>query len=154
MTIEEQIKKQTDDSLQLAFEFNKVDAAATCQKKVDYYQELFEDVHDELDRRQKIYDALTTEDIFIDNDLFSKNDQQDILGFVDEIRLEIDTDNILFEHKPIDTTHSFQVELEPTFDLADVLFKENNNNKHRMAKRIREKYLKMRCNRDKVRRLA
>ena len=39
--------------------------------------------------RQKIDDAITTEDIFIDDDLFIDNDQQNILGFVDKIRSEI-----------------------------------------------------------------
>ena len=34
--IENQTNKEIDDFLQLAPEFNKVDAAATRQKKVDY----------------------------------------------------------------------------------------------------------------------
>ena len=34
--IENQTNKEIDDFLQLASEFNKVDAAATRQKKVDY----------------------------------------------------------------------------------------------------------------------
>ena len=39
-TIDDQIKKETADFLQLASEFNKADAAATRQK-VDYYHKLF-----------------------------------------------------------------------------------------------------------------
>ena len=108
-------------------------------KKVDYFDKLFEDVQGEPDSRQKIDDAITTEDIFIDDDLFSDNDQQDILDFVDKIRSEIDTDNILFEHEPMDATPSVQLEPEPRFDFTDILFKESNKNKHRSVKKIREK---------------
>ena len=138
-TIDDQIKKEIDDFLQLVGEFNKVDAAVTRQKKVDYYDKLFEDIQGELDRRQKIDDAITTENIFIDDDLFSDNDQQDILDFVDKIRSEIDTDNILFEHEPVDATPSLQVEPEPRFDLIDTLFKESNKNKRRTAKKKSER---------------
>ena len=74
---------------------------------------------------------------------------------MDKIRSEIDTDDVLFEHEPIHTTPSVQVEPESTFDFADILFKENNKNKHRkQKKKIREKYLKMGRNRDKVKRSA
>ena len=102
----------------------------------------------------KIDDAVTTEDIFIDNGLFSDNDQQDILDIFDKIRSEMDTDDILFEHEPIDATPSAQVEPEPRFDFTDILFKENNKNKRRKAKKIREKYLKVGRNRGKVKRSA
>ena len=98
-------------------------------------KKLFEDVQNEPDRRQKIGDAITTADRFIDDDLFSDNDQQDILDFVDKIRSDIDTNDILFEHEPIDTTPSVQVEPEPRFDFTDILFKENNKNERRTAKK-------------------
>ena len=65
------------------------------KKNVDYYDKLFEGVQGEPDRRQQIDDAMKAEDIFIDDDLFSDNDQQDILDFVRKIRSEIDTDDIL-----------------------------------------------------------
>ena len=73
-TIDNQIQKEIDDFLQLASEFNKVDAAATRQKEVDYYDKLSEDVQGKPDRRQKIDDVITTEDIFINNEPFSDND--------------------------------------------------------------------------------
>ena len=98
-------------------------------------KKLLEDVQNEPDRRQKIGDAITTADRFIDDDLFSDNDQQDILDFVDKIRSDIDTNDILFEHEPIDTTPSVQVEPEPRFDFTDILFKENNKNERRTAKK-------------------
>ena len=98
-------------------------------------KKLFEDVQNEPDRRQKIGDAITTADRFIDDDLFSDNDQQDILDFVDKIRSEIDTDDFLFAHQPIYTTPNVQVEPEPRFDFTDILFKENNKNERRTAKK-------------------
>ena len=52
----------------------------------------------------KIDGTIKTEDIFINDDLFSDTDQQDILDFVDEIRSEIDVNDTLFEHEPINTT--------------------------------------------------
>ena len=54
----------------------------------------------------KIDDTIKTEDIFINDDLFSDTDQQDILDFVDEIRSEIDVNDTLFEHEPIDAIPS------------------------------------------------
>ena len=60
--------------------------AAARQKRVDHYDELFEDVQGEPDKRQKLDDSITTYDIPIDDDLFSDNNQQDILDFVDQIR--------------------------------------------------------------------
>ena len=51
--IEDQVNKKIDDFLQLASEFNKVDAVATKQKKIDYYDKLFEDVEEKPDKRQK-----------------------------------------------------------------------------------------------------
>ena len=146
--------KKIDDFLQLASEFNKVDAAATRQKKVGYYNKLFEDVPGEPDKRQKIDDGITTEDIFIDDDLFSDNDLQDILDFVNKIGSEIDREDILLEHEPIDAAPNVQVEPEPRFDFTNILFKENKKNKRRTAKKIREKYMKMERNRDKVKRSA
>ena len=65
------------------------------KKNVDYFEKLFKDVQGEPVRRQQIDDATKTEDIFIDDDLFSDNDQQNILDFVGKIRSEIDTNDIL-----------------------------------------------------------
>ena len=106
------------------------------KKKVDYFDKSFKDVQGEPDGRQKIDDTITIEDIFIDDNLFSGKDQQDIFDFVEKIRSEIDTDDILFKHEPIDTAPSVQVEPEPRFDFTDILFKENNKNKRRTAKII------------------
>ena len=51
LTIDNQIKKEINNFLQLASKFNKVDTAATKQKKVDCYDKLFEEVKGEPDRR-------------------------------------------------------------------------------------------------------
>ena len=57
VTIKNETNKEIDDFLKVASEFNKIDKAATRQKKVDYYDKLFEDVQKIDDRRQKIDDA-------------------------------------------------------------------------------------------------
>ena len=43
------------------------------KKSVDYYNKLFEDVQGEPDRRQKLDEAVTTEDTLIDDGLFNDN---------------------------------------------------------------------------------
>ena len=88
-TIEDQTNKETDDFSQLTSEFNKVNAPATRQKKVDYYDKLFDDIQDELDRRQEIDDVVKTEDIFIDDGLFSDTDPKDISNLIDKIKSDI-----------------------------------------------------------------
>ena len=50
-TIENETKDEIDCFLQTASEFNKIDAAATKQKKVDFYDKLFYDVRDVTDSR-------------------------------------------------------------------------------------------------------
>ena len=62
-TIEDQINKESNDFLQLASAFYKVDVAATTQKKVDYHDKLFDGIQDEPDGRQEIKDVIKTEDI-------------------------------------------------------------------------------------------
>ena len=57
VTIKNETNKEIDDFLKVASEFNKIDKAATRQKKVDYYDKLFEDVQEIDDCRQKIEDA-------------------------------------------------------------------------------------------------
>ena len=64
------------EKLKVASECNKIDAAATRQKKVDYYDKLFEDVQEIDNSRQTIDDAPKTEDIFIDDELFSDSDKK------------------------------------------------------------------------------
>ena len=130
-----------------------MDAPATRQKKVNYYDKLFDNIQYKPDRRQKIDDGIKTEGIFIDDDLFSESDQKHLSDLVDKIKSEIDVNDILFEHEPIDVTPSTLPWPEPQVDFSNILFK-GNKRKHRTAKRIREKYLKMGRNKSKARRSA
>ena len=81
-TIEDEIKNEIDDFIQTVSEFNKIDAAATKQKQVDFYDKLFDDIKDILDSGQIIDDAPTTEDIFIDDELFSGINTKDSVSFI------------------------------------------------------------------------
>ena len=101
--IEDQTNKEIDDFLHLVTKFNKVDTGATRQKKVDYYDKLFDDIQDEPDRRQEIDDIIKTEDIFIDDNIFSDTDPKDISNLLDETKSNIDVNDIFFEQVPIDT---------------------------------------------------
>ena len=136
--IEDEIKTEINDFSKAASEFNKVDAAATRQKKVDIYKKLFDDVEDIPDRRQEIDDIVKTEDIFIDDHLFNDTDTKDICNLVDQIKSETDVNNILFEHEPIDTTPDISPSPEPLLDFSDILLK-NNKGKNKTAKKIRQK---------------
>ena len=71
------MKLKIDDFLQTASEFKKIDAAATEQKKVDFYDKLFDDRKYIPDSRQIIDDAPTMEDIFVDDNLFSDTNTKD-----------------------------------------------------------------------------
>ena len=83
-TVEDEIKNEIDNFLQTASELNKIAAAATKQKS-SFYDKLFDDVKDVPDSRQIIYDTPTTEDIFIDDELFSDADTKDTKNLVDII---------------------------------------------------------------------
>ena len=64
---------------------------------------MFDDVKDIPDSGQIIDDAPTTEDIFIDDELFSDTDTKDTKNIVGVIKQEIDVNDILFDHVAIDT---------------------------------------------------
>ena len=72
--IENETKNEIDNFQKTAPEFNKADAAATKQKRDNYYEKLFDDTTDEGDRRQIIDDVVKTEYIFIDGDYLFDND--------------------------------------------------------------------------------
>ena len=86
--IVDEIKTEIDDFLKIVSEFNKVDAAATRQKKIDFYNKLLNDAQDIPDRRQEIDGNVETEDIFIDDDLFSDTDTKDICNPFNQIKTD------------------------------------------------------------------
>lgn len=69
------------------------------RKKVDYYDKLFEDVQEINNSRQTIDNAPKTEDIFINDELFSSSDKKDIKTLVDVINTATNVDDILFEYE-------------------------------------------------------
>ena len=139
--IENETNKEIDEFLKVASEFNKIDAAATRQKKFDYYDKLFEDIQEIDDSRQKIDDAPKTEDIFIDDELFSDSDKKDVKTLVDFINAEANVDDILFDYEPIDATPNVQLAPELTLTFSNILLPKNNG-KTKAAKKISKKYQK------------
>ena len=123
-TIENEIKNEIDEFLQTASQFNKIDAAVTKQKKVDFYDKLSDDVQDVTDSRQAIDDAPETEDILIDDELFSDTDTKDIKNLVGIITMETDVNDILFDHEPVDVSPNIPSAPDPT-PFSDVLLPKN-----------------------------
>ena len=126
VTIENETNKGIDDFLKVASEFNKLDAAATRQKKVYYYDKLFEDVQEIDNSRQKIDNAPKTEDIFVDDELFSDSNKKDVKTLVDVKNAETNVDDIFFDDEPIDTAPNVQPTPEPTLKFSNILFQKHN----------------------------
>ena len=135
-------------------EFNNVDATATKQKRDDYYDKLFDDITDEGDRRQIIDDVVKTEDIFVDdNYLFDNDDTQETKTICDYVLDDIDRNNVLFEHVPVDDTPNYLSLPDPLPSFSDFLLPKNKSKK-KAAKIFFKKYQKMRQNREKVKKAA
>ena len=77
-TIDDKIKQENEEFLQTPAEFNKIDMAATAQKKPKsgFYNDLFDAIIDLTDSRQMIDDAPATIN-FVDYRLFSENAIED-----------------------------------------------------------------------------
>ena len=93
---------------------------------MDYYHKLFEDVKETNNCRQTIDDAPKTEDIFIDDELFSDSNKKVVKTLIDVINAEANVDDILFDCEPIDTTPNVQPVPEPTLNFSDILLPKNN----------------------------
>ena len=99
-TIDEEMKQENEDYLKTAAEFNKIDMAATAQKK-RLYNNLFDAVIDLHNSMQIIDNAPTTEDIFSDDNLFSEKDiEDDNKQIIDDILKDINYFNILMQYTP------------------------------------------------------
>ena len=123
-TIENEIKNEIDEFLQTASEFNKIDAAASKQKEVDFYDKLSDDVQDVTESRQAIDDAPKTEDILIGDELCSDTDTKYIKNLVGIITMETDVNYILFDHEPVDVSPNIPSAPDPTH-FSDVLLPKN-----------------------------
>ena len=147
-TIENETKYKIGNFLKTASEFNKVDVAATKQKRDHYYDKLF----NQGDRRQILDNVVQTDDMFIDDDyLFDKDDTQETKNICDYVLNDIDTDNALFEHVPVDNTLNHPSPPDPLPSSSDILLPKNKSIKRSQKKK---KYRKMRQNRGRVRKAA
>ena len=152
-TTENETRNEIDDFLQTASEFNKIDAVATKEKQVDFYDKLFDDVQEVIDSRHTKNDAPKTDNIFMDDELFSDTDTKDIKNLVDMIKMETDVNNILFNLELVDLTQNVPLPPDPTLDFSDVLLTKNKQvakGSNKAAKKLFKKYQKMRQNKDKM----
>ena len=152
-TTENETKNETDDFLQTASELNKSRCSCNQTKKVDFYDKLFDDVKDIPDSRQIIDDAPATEDIFIDDELFSDTDTKDTKNLVDVITLETDVNDVSLDHVPIDTTPNVPPPPDPLLNFPDILLAKNKG-KNTIAKKISKKHKKNRQKKDKIKELT
>ena len=74
-----------------------------------------------MDSRQTIDDVPKTEDIFIDDELFSDADTKDIKNLVDMITMETDVNDISFDHEPVHVTPNNLLAPDPILDFSGVL---------------------------------
>ena len=74
---EDEIKNKNDNFLDTAIDFNKVGISAANQKKHNFHSELFDAVADLPPEKIYIDDMPITEDIFINDDLFSNTNKKD-----------------------------------------------------------------------------
>ena len=74
-----------------------------------------------MDSRQTIDDAPKTEDIFIDDELFSDADTKDIKNLVDMITMETDVNEMSFDHEPVHVTPNNPLAPDPILDFFGVL---------------------------------
>ena len=74
---EDEIKNKNDNFLDTAIDFNKVGISAANQKKHNFHSELFDAVADLPPEKIYIDDMSITEDIFINDDLFSNTNKKD-----------------------------------------------------------------------------
>ena len=124
------------------------------KKKVDFYTSYLMTCKIYLpDKRQEIDDIVKTEDIFIDDDLFSDTDTKDICNLVDQTKSETDVNDVLLEHDPADTTSDILPSPELLLNFSDILLK-TNKGKNETAKKIRQKYKNIRQNKDKIQKLT
>ena len=93
--IENETQNEIDEFLKTASEFNKVNMVATSQKKENQYDEQFDDITNEGDRRQTKDDGINTEDIFIDdNYLFDSDNAQETKNLCDYVLDDVDQNDM------------------------------------------------------------
>ena len=85
--------------------------------------------------------------------MFDNDDTQETKNIYDYVLNDIDTNNVLFEHVPVDDTPNYPSppNLFPSF--SDILLPKNKSKK-KTAKKFLKKYQKMRQNRERVKKAA
>ena len=116
--------------------------AATNQKTEDYYDfrclMLFDDITNECDRRQTIDDGIKIEDIFIDdNYLLDEDDTQETKNLCYYVLDDVDQNDILFKHKPVDDTPNYPSPPEPLLTFSDILLSKNKNREKLAKKKLK-----------------
>ena len=91
---------------------------------------LFDDITNECDRRQTIDDGIKIEDIFIgDNYLLDEDDTQETKNLCYYVLDDVDQNDILFKHKPVDDTPNYPSPPVPLLTFSDILLSKNKNGK-------------------------
>ena len=110
---------------------------------MDFYDKLFDEVKNILDSKQITVDVPMTEDIYIDDKLFSDTDIKDTKNLVDVIKQETDVNDILFDHVPIDTTPNVPPLPDPSLNFSDILLPKSKG-KNVIAKKSAKSTKKLR----------
>ena len=89
---------------------------------------MFDAVIDLPDSRQIIDDAPTTEDILIDDDLFSENDiEDDGKQIIDDILKDINYGDILMQYTPPEKDIKIEQKTPETLNFKDILLPKRKN---------------------------
>ena len=137
-----EIKNENDNFLDTAIGFNKVDLSAANQKKNDFYSELFDAAIDLPPEKIDIDDAPLTEDIFIDDDLFSDTDMKDKDKLnIDNILQQVNHSNICIAQSIVEIKEKNR--LKPAWKkfFSDILLpKKTNKSLLKASRAISKKY--------------
>ena len=92
----------------------------------------------ECDRRQTIDDGIKIEDIFIDdNYLLDEDDTQETKNLCYYVLDDVDQNDILFKHKPVDDTPNYPSPPVPLLTFSDILLSKNKNREKLAKKKLK-----------------
>ena len=117
-------------------------------KKSDFYNNLFDAIIDLPDSMQIIDNAPITEDIFIDDDLFSENDiEDDDKQIIDNVLKDINYGDILMQYTPSEKDIKIEQKTPETLNFKDIFLPRRKKEKSSLlstGKAISKKYKKNR----------
>ena len=85
--------------------------------------------------------------------MFDDDDTQETKNICDYVLDDLDTNDVLLKHVPVDDTPNYPSPPDPLPNFSDILLPKNKS-KEKVAKKIKKKYQKMRQNRDRVKKAA